>query len=319
MKTIIVVAGPTASGKTKFAIEIAGEFGGEIVSCDSMQLYKHMNIGSAKPTPEEMAAAPHFLVDEIEPSEAFSVARYQQMAKTAISDIFSRGKTPIIEGGTGLYLNSILYDMDFSCAPQDLKLRDSLEKEGQTYGGEYLHNKLAALDKEAADRIHPNNIKKIIRAIEGALSGNKIVDFSDCTKKTEDYRAVLIGITRNRRELYERINERVDIMVDAGLFDEVSHLLSMGLTEDDISMKGIGYKEIIGFFKGLYSKDEAVDLIKKNTRHLAKRQITWFKRYEDLKWFNISDYTNDEEAIGDMIKWLKKELKVTTKATNPTT
>lgn len=306
MREIIVVAGPTAVGKTKYAIAVAQAFNGEIVSCDSMQLYKYMDIGSAKPTAEEQARAVHHLVDEIDPKEPFSVAKYSKMAKAAIEDIFSRGKKPIVSGGTGLYLNSILYDMDFSNAPKDDKLRENLEKEAELFGPEYIYNKLCEVDAEAAKRIHPNNVKKVIRALEGAASGNSITDFRSCTKKCDEYDAVLIGLTRNRQELYDRINLRVDLMVEEGIFAEVENLLEMGLAEEDISMKGIGYKEIIGYFDGLYSKDEAIDLIKKNSRHLAKRQLTWFRRYEDMKWFNISEYSGDEEAIEDILAWLRK-------------
>ena len=306
MREIIVVAGPTAVGKTKYAIALAKAFDGEIVSCDSMQLYKYMNIGSAKPTHAERAEAVHHLVDETDPKEPFSAAKYSKMAKEAIEDIFSRGKTPIVSGGTGLYLNSLLYDMDFSNAPKNEELRETLEKEAELFGPEYIYNKLCEIDPETAKRIHPNNLKKVIRALEGASSGSSITDFKNCTKKCTDYDAVLIGLTRNREELYERINRRVDIMVEEGLFHEVEDLLEMGLAEEDISMKGIGYKEIIGFFDGLYGREEAIDLIKKNSRHLAKRQLTWFRRYEDMKWFNISEYKGDEEAIEDILIWLKK-------------
>ena len=305
MRKIIAVCGPTAVGKTKYAIEAAKAFGGEVVSCDSMQLYKYMDIGSAKPTADELAQVPHHLIDLIDPADAFSVAEYQKLAREAIEDIFARGKVPVIAGGTGLYLNSILYDMDFSNAKQDQNLRLQLEKEAEEFGPEYLHNKLRELDSEAASRIHPNNIKKVVRAIEGALSGDNIKDFKECNTKVKDFERILIGLTRDREELYDRINLRVDLLVEQGLFDEVKGLLDKGLTESDISMKGIGYKEIIGYFNGKYTEEEAIDLIKKNTRHLAKRQITWFKRYEDIHWIDISQYKNDEEAIEGMLEWLK--------------
>ena len=308
MRKIIAVAGPTAVGKTKYAIETAKAFKGEIVSCDSMQLYKYMDIGSAKPTAEEQAEVKHWLVDEIDPKASFSVAKYCSMAKNAIEDIFSRGKTPVIEGGTGLYLNSLLYDMDFGCAPADDQLRLTLEKEAELLGPEYIYSKLEAVDPEAARRIHPNNVKKVIRALEGASNGNNIEDFNKCKQKCKDYDAILIGLTRNRHELYDRINLRVDKMVEQGLFDEVKELLEMGLNEDDISMKGIGYKEIIGYFDGLYNKDEAIELIKKNSRHLAKRQLTWFRRYEDMKWFNLSEYKSDDEAVEVLNEWVRTQM-----------
>ena len=307
MRKIIVVAGPTAVGKTKYAIGTALAFNGEIVSCDSMQLYKYMDIGSAKPTAEEQAAVKHWLVDEIDPKESFSVAKYADMAKSAIENIFSRGKVPVIAGGTGLYLNSLLYEMDFCGAPVDIELRTTLEREVELFGPEYIYNKLKDLEPETAARIHPNNIKKVVRALEGAINGRTINNFKNCNRKCKDYDAILIGLTRNRPELYDRINERVDIMVEQGLFYEVEELLKAGLEEDDISMKGIGYKEVIGFFDGLYTRDEAIDLIKKNSRHLAKRQLTWFRRYEDMKWFNLSEYKNDNAALGEIIKWVQTQ------------
>ena len=318
MRQIIVVAGPTAVGKTKYAIAIAKAVGGEIVSCDSMQLYKYMNIGSAKPTAEEQREVKHYLVDQIDPREPFSVAKYRALAKQAIEEIFQSGKVPVISGGTGLYLNALLYEMDFSNAPQDTALRKNLEEEAELFGSAYLHKKLEAIDPKTAARIHPNNTKKLIRALEGAANGNPITDFQQCRQKCKDYDAILIGLTRNRDVLYDRINQRVDVMVREGLFKEVENLLEMGLAEEDISMKGIGYKEIIGYFDGLYTEDEAIDLIKKNSRHLAKRQLTWFRRYEDMTWFDLDEYQNDEDAIRSILLWLKEKYGYTTKVTDPT-
>lgn len=305
-REIIVICGPTAVGKTKYAIETALAFNGEIVSCDSMQLYKYMDIGSAKPTPEEQAQVKHYLVDEIDPSESFSAAKYQTMAKDAIEKIFAKGKIPIIAGGTGLYLNALLYDMDFSAPPGDTAFRDELYKLAKEQGAEVLHNRLKTLDSAAAKRIHPNNIKKVVRAIEAAKEGNKVKDFATDLHPTKDYTPRLVGLTRDRTELYARINLRVDLLLSQGLVEEVRGLLQRGLTESDISMKGIGYKEIIGYLEGRYSLSEAADLVKKNTRHYAKRQLTWFKRYTDMQWFNISEYESDELCLEDIFKWLKK-------------
>ena len=304
MNKVIAVCGPTAVGKTKYAIDVAKALNGEIISCDSMQIYKFMDIGSAKPTKEECAEVAHLLVDEIDPKDEFTVADYSERARKYINDVISRGKTPVIEGGTGLYLNSLIYEMDFGNAEKDLELRRNLEDEAELYGPEYIYAKLERLDPDAASRIHPNNVKKVIRALEGAISGNNIQDFSKLERKNEDYDIVLIGLNRDREELYSRINMRVDMMVEEGLFDEVSKLLKMGLDEDDISMKGIGYKEIIAYFNGEMSKNEAIELIKQNTRHLAKRQITWFKRYKDMKWFNIDDYGSDEDLINDILAYI---------------
>lgn len=305
-RQIIVVCGPTAVGKTKYAIEIARELGGEIVSADSMQLYKYMDIGSAKPTPEEQERCVHHLVDCIDPREPFSVAAFHELAKEAIEDIFSRGLIPVVSGGTGLYVNSLIYDMDFSGSPADEEKRAEYYRLAEENGPGYLHDMLMKCDSEAAERIHPNNLKKVIRALEVAETGGKVKAFENSFIRTKDYDYILVGLMRDREELYERINMRVDILMDAGLEEEVRRLLVMGLSENDISMKGIGYKELIEYFHGNYDLDEAVRLVKQNTRHLAKRQMTWFKRYPDIKWFNISEYENDEECIGVIINWLKE-------------
>lgn len=304
-KKIIVVCGPTAVGKTKYAIEIARSLGGEIVSADSMQLYKFMDIGSAKPTPEEQERCTHHLVDLIDPRDSFSVYEFQTLAKQAINDIFSRNLIPVISGGTGLYVNSLIYDMDFSPVSSSDDYRKELYAISENCGAAYLHELLKEADPEAAARIHPNNVKKVVRALEIASGGEKNRPFERSFVKTSDYDYVLIGLIRNRDELYDRINRRVDMLFEEGLENEVRSLLEMGLNEDDISMKGIGYKELIGYFHGNYDFDEAVNLIKKNTRHLAKRQITWFKRYPDINWFNISEYKSDDEAIEVIINWLK--------------
>ena len=305
-REIIVICGPTAVGKTEYAIETALKFNGEIVSCDSMQLYKYMDIGSAKPTAQEQARVRHYLVDEIDPAMTFSAAKYQALAKAAIEEIFAKGKTPVIAGGTGLYLNALLYDMDFSAPPRKDAYRDQLYGEAGQFGPDFIYEKLVKADPDAAARIHPNNIKKVVRALEAAEEGARVKDFSRDLKPTTDYEAHLIGLTRDRQELYDRINRRVDILIEMGLLDEVKGLLSKGLTEGDISMKGIGYKEIIGYCHGQYSLDEAIDLVKKNTRHYAKRQLTWFKRYKDMKWFNISEYGSDADCLKEIFQWLEK-------------
>ena len=310
MKTkIAVICGPTAVGKTAFAIRAARALDGEIVSCDSMQLYRYMDIGSAKPTAEERAQAVHHLVDCIDPAGAFSVAQYQKLAREAIADIAGRGKLPVISGGTGLYLNSILYDMDFSAPPARDETRDTLYAIAEKEGPEALHRRLSEEDPEAAARIHPNNVKKVVRALEAALAGEKVKDFATQLRPAEDVDPVLVGLSRDREELYGRIDRRVDLLMEAGLLEEVEGLLARGLTESDISMKGIGYKELIGFLNGEYDLAEAVRLIKRNTRHLAKRQMTWFRRYQDMKWFNISEYGSDELCAGEMIQWLREAIR----------
>ena len=309
MSKIVALAGPTAVGKTEFAIKLAEELDGEIVSCDSMQLYKYMDIGSAKPTPEEMRRARHHLVDIIDPREDFSVAQYQKLAKDAISDILSRGRLPIISGGTGLYLNSLLYDMDFSSSPGDFTYRRKQEALAEEKGSGYLHSMLAEQDERAASLIHPNNTKKIIRALERLKKGEESVrQFSDIRTETSDYDVILIGLTRNRDQLYDRINKRVDVLVEQGLFQEVQKLAALGLTADNISMKGIGYKEIFAYLDGRYTMEDAIDKIKKNTRHYAKKQLTWFRRYGKMEWCNISDFDSDEDAAEEVISWVRKSI-----------
>lgn len=306
-RNIIAVAGPTAAGKTEFAIQIAKAIDGEVVSCDSMQLYKYMDIGSAKPTPEQMAEVPHHLVDLIDPRDEFSVAKYQKLAKDAIDDIFIRGKMPVICGGTGLYLESLVYDLDFAAEPGDASVRDKYYNIAEEEGPEALFEILKEKDPEAASRIHPHNIKRVVRALEAFDSGKPVEDINTMPQKTKDYGVTLIGIARDREELYDRINRRVDALMDAGLLDEVKMLTDMGLTFDDISMKGIGYKELIGYLNGEYDLDEAVRLIKRNTRHFAKRQMTWFRRYDDMKWFNVSEYDSEHECLEDVLTWLQRK------------
>lgn len=304
-KYIIIIAGPTAVGKTEYAIEIAKAVNGEIVSADSMQLYKYMDIGSAKPSGEELSQIKHYLVDQIDPREKFSVVQYQKLAKAAIREIFNKGKIPVVSGGTGLYINSLMYEMDFAAPPSDEAFRKELETLAEQKGREYLHSRLAELDSDAAARIHPNNVKKVIRAIEAAENGSKIRAFDKASVPAADYEVLLAGLTRDRKELYERINRRVELLIEKGLVNEVSSLMQMGLGYDDISMKGIGYKEIIGSLEGRYTLDEAIELIKKNTRHYAKRQLTWLRRYDNIKWFNLSSYEDKTMAMGDILKWLR--------------
>ena len=288
-RIIPVIVGPTAVGKTKYAVQIARKLNGEIVSADSMQIYRFMDIGSAKPTEEEQAAARHHLVDAVDPREPFSVAQYRHMAKECIEDIFQRDKLPVISGGTGLYVNALIYDMDFSAPPADLEQREKYRKTAEEKGPQYLHEILNDIDPDAAARIHPNNVRKVIRAIEAAKSGEKIPSFETSFRSTSDYRCILIGLQRDRAELYDRINRRVDQMISDGLEDEIRSLMSMGLSSSDISMKGIGYKEMIDAMNGRITMEEATELIKRNSRRYAKRQMTWFRRYPDIRWFDLSE------------------------------
>ena len=304
---IIVIAGPTAVGKTDVAIGVARALGTEIVSCDSMQLYKYMDIGSAKPTAEERALAKHHLVDIIDPREPFSVAVYRDMADKCISEITARGMTPIVSGGTGLYLDSLLFDLDFGGDEgADDERREALYAFAEEQGNEALFDKLRSLDPAAAERIHPNNVKRVIRAIEAAEKGEPLSSFEGVSGREMRREAVLIGLKRDRQQLYDRIDRRVDIMMEQGLADEVKGLLDMGMTSSDISMKGIGYKELLDCFSGLYDEEEAVRLIKRNSRRYAKRQMTWFNRYKTMEWFDVGEYNDTDEVTEVIVKWLKE-------------
>lgn len=305
---IIVIAGPTAVGKTAISIEVAKQADGQIVSCDSMQLYKYMDIGSAKPTKAQLAEVPHHLVDMIDPKEAFSVVEYQKRAKAAIRQIFSRHQTPVVSGGTGLYLNSLLYEMDFGADPGDSDYRNQLFDMAEKHGNEALFAKLKHADPNAAARIHPNNVKRVVRALEAVRYGGAgLGDFASVKRKTDEYEAILIGLSRERSQLYQRIDQRVDHLMEIGLLEEVESFGRMGFTSRDIAMKGIGYKELLDHLAGAYDLPTAVDLIKKNTRHYAKRQLTWFKRYGDMEWFDLTDDRCEEESLEKIMTWLNKK------------
>lgn len=294
--TVYIISGPTASGKSIISYYLAKRINGEIVNCDSIQLYKYMDIGSAKPSEKEMEDIPHHLYSIEDPSENMTVAQFRKLALEAIDDILARGKTPIVCGGTGLYLNAILYDMDFGAVPDDEERRQELEKLAEERGSLYMHEYLEGLDPDAASRIHPNNTRKIIRAIEAFEYGKGIKDLSEC-ELNPDYDFKFFAITMERDWLYERINRRASRLITSGLVDEVTNLLRMGYTPDLPSMKGIGYKEIIGFLNGEYDLYDARELIQKNTRHYAKRQYTWLKRYDFVNWIDI----RKGETVGEVV------------------
>lgn len=298
---IIILTGPTAVGKTDLSIRLAKRLNAEIISADSMQIYKHMDIGSAKVTNEEMDGVKHHMIDEVDPDFAFSVSEFQRRADIYIEKINKEGKNVLVTGGTGLYLNSLIYKMDFAKSSADNELRDKLSIELKEKGIDHMHNKLKELDEEAANRIHKNNTKRVIRALEVCLSGKKMNDFSSDLKFNEKYEPIIIVLNRDREHLYERINKRVDIMLANGLIDEVKDLLDKGYTKDMISMQGIGYKEIIKYLNGEYSYDEAIEIIKRDSRRYAKRQITWFKRYDLAKWFDLDKYEDIKLLEEDII------------------
>lgn len=305
---IIILTGPTAVGKTNLSIDLAKELNAEIISADSMQIYKYMDIGSAKVTIDEMQGVKHYLVDEVTPDYVFSVSEFQKRADDYIEKINDENKRVLVTGGTGLYLNSLIYNMDFAKSDANNELREKLRIELEENGIDYMHNKLKELDPEAAQRIHKNNTKRVIRALEVYLSGEKMNDFSKDLKFNEKYNPIIIVLNREREHLYERINKRVDIMMDNGLIDEVKNLLKMGYTKDMISMQGIGYKEIIKYLDGEYTLDEAIDIIKRDSRRYAKRQLTWFRRYDDAKWFNLDEYSDSQVLKNDIIMHIEKML-----------
>ena len=305
---LIILTGPTAVGKTDLSIKLSKSLNAEIISADSMQIYKYMDIGSAKITKEEMDNVVHHMIDEVTPDVPFSVSEFQTRSEKYINDIHERRKRVLVTGGTGLYLNSLIYNMDFAKSDANNEIREKLEKELEENGIDYMHEKLRSLDEDAANRIHKNNTKRVIRAIEVCLSGNKMNDFSKDLRYNEKYKPIIIVLNRDREVLYQRINKRVDIMLKNGLLDEVKKLLEMGYTKDMISMQGIGYKEMIKYLDGEYTYDEAVEIIKRDSRRYAKRQITWFKRYQDAKWFDLDEYQNKEKLEEDIINHIEKLL-----------
>lgn len=291
---IIVIGGPTATGKTKLSIEIAKKYNGEIISADSVQIYKKLDIGSAKPTKDEMSGIPHHMIDILEPTETFSVADFVARAKILIEDISSRGGLPIIVGGTGLYISSLINNVSFAEADNDLSLRDELNKKAEKIGALALHDELAKIDAVSALNIHPNNVKRVIRALEiYYLTGKTMTQHNEVSMLIPSpYDAKMYALTAERELIYERINKRVDIMVDNGLFCEVEALLKSGVTKDMQSMQGIGYKEVVSYFEGELSKEDAINAIKQNSRRYAKRQLTWFRRDERYIWLDISKNIN---------------------------
>lgn len=298
-KPMVILTGPTAVGKTALSIALAKKINGAIISADSMQVYKYMDIGSAKITKEEMQGIPHYLVDELEPSDEFHVVRFVEMARKALEQIYEKGKTPIIVGGTGFYIQALLYDIDFSEQECDTAYRRSLEKLAEEKGNHYLHEMLREVDPESAEAIHENNRKRVIRALEFYHeSGEKISAHNEKEReKSSPYNFAYFVLNDERKELYRRIDERVDAMIAQGLVDEVARLKAMGCREDMVSMQGLGYKEILRFLDGNCTLEEAVYIIKRETRHFAKRQLTWFRRERDVIWLNKPDYAYDKERI----------------------
>lgn len=308
-KPLIILTGPTSVGKTALSISLAKTVNGEIISADSMQVYRYMDIGTAKITPEEMQGVPHYLIDEFDPEEEFNVVKFQAYAKKYIDDIHNRGKIPILVGGTGFYIQAVLYDIDFTENDSDNGYRKELEDLAKEKGPEYLHMQLKQIDPASAEAIHPNNVKRVIRALEYyKLTGEKISEHNEEQRnKTSPYNSCYFVLNKDRAKLYEGIDYRVDLMMQNGLLEEVKALSARGYTRDLVSMQGLGYKEILAYLEGECTLEEAIYVLKRETRHFAKRQITWFKREKDVIWINKEEFHSDDEILNHMLKILKEK------------
>ena len=298
-KPLIVLTGPTAAGKTELSIALAKKLNGAIISADSMQVYKYMNIGSAKIRPEEMQGVRHYLVDVLDPREEFHVARFQQMAKEALEEIYRNGQLPIVVGGTGFYIQALLKDIDFDESSGELPCRKELEETARREGGAVLYERLKQVDPESAEAIHPNNVKRVIRALEFYQETGQPISLHNREQKEKQppYTYAYFVLNDDRARLYERIDRRVDRMVEQGLVEEVRWLKEHGYDRSLVSMQGLGYKELFPYLDGTCSLEEAVEIIKRDTRHFAKRQITWFKREPDVIWLNQQEFGYDKEKI----------------------
>ena len=308
---LIILAGPTAVGKTDNSIRLAKAVNGEIISADSMQVYKRMDIGSAKIMPEEMQDIQHYLIDVLEPTEEFNIVRFQTMAKEAMTEIYAKGKIPILVGGTGFYIQSLLYDIEFKEEEEaNIALRDELQRFADEFGKEALHERLKAVDPESAEAIPAGNVKRVIRALEFYETHHEKISAHNAeqAEKESPYNYAFFVLTDDRKLLYERIEKRIDIMLEKGLIDEVKALQAEGLNRNFVSMQGLGYKEILAYLEGEISLEEAVYILKRDTRHFAKRQITWFKREKDVKWLDKSEFGHNDDAVfEEMMEYLKEK------------
>ena len=312
-KPLIILTGPTAVGKTKASIGLAKALNGEIISADSMQVYKYMDIGSAKIRPEEMDGVKHYLVDVLEPDEEFHVVKFQQMAKDALNEIYAKGKVPIVVGGTGFYIQALLYDIDFSESNEDTSYRTELENLAAEKGVDFVHNMLREVDPASADAIHANNLKRVIRALEFyKQTGEKISEHNEKERAKESpYEFCYFVLNDDRDRLYQRIDLRIDQMVEEGLLEEVSALKDKGYTKYMVSMQGLGYKEILDYLNGECTLEEAIYILKRDTRHFAKRQLTWFRREKDVIWVNKNEFNHDEEQIlSSMLETVKERTNI---------
>ena len=304
MKDLIVLTGPTAVGKTSLSIALAKAVDGEIISADSMQVYKYMNIGTAKITEEEKCGIPHFLIDELEPDEEFNVTIFKNKVMGYIEDIKSRGKVPIIVGGTGFYIQSVIYDINFNEYGDDSNVRKKYEAMAETLGKSELHKKLALVDREYADSVSYNNVKKVVRALTFfEMTGEKLSDHNKREReRSSPFDFAYFVLTMDRKKLYERIDKRVDLMFDMGLVEEVKALMAKGYDKSLVSMQGIGYKEVIDYLSGKTSLEECIDIIKRDTRHFAKRQLTWFKREKVVTYIDKDEFDAEDKCLKEMLR-----------------
>ena len=309
-KPLLILTGPTAVGKTAASIKLAKAIDGEIISADTMQIYQYMNIGTAKITPEEMAGVPHYLVDEITPDTPFHVYEFKKMAEEAMETIRSRGKIPIIAGGTGFYIQALLYDVDF-CEEEDEErsYRHELEQLAREKGSEHLHGILREVDPVSAEKIHPNNKKRVIRALEYFHETGTPISAHNFEQRQKEspYNFLYVVLTMERPRLYEQINRRVDLMFQKGLLEEARNLLEMGCTSDMVSMQAIGYKELFPYFEGKISEEEAREQIKKDTRHFAKRQLTWFRRERDVTFLEKERFPDEDAVVSEILRLAKEK------------
>lgn len=309
-KPLIILTGPTAVGKTKLSIELAKAVNGQMISADSMQVYRHMDIGTAKIRPEEMQGIPHYLIDVLDPWESFDVVRFQTMSKEALEKIYTAGAIPIVVGGTGFYIQALLYNIDFDENDSETGYRSELQSFADRYGVEALHDRLRQVDEKSADMIHPNNIKRVIRALEFYhQTGTRISEHNETQRQKESpYRFVYFVLDDERERIYRRIDQRIDQMLDQGLVAEVKQLRDMGCTRDMVSMQGLGYKEILAYLDGECTLEEAVYILKRDTRHFAKRQLTWFRREQDVRWIERQEYPDEAAMLQAMLAQLPPEF-----------
>ena len=309
-KPLFILVGPTAIGKTDLSVELAKKLNGEIISADSMQIYKGMDIGTAKIREDEKKGIKHYLIDEVSPHVEFSVSDFQEKANGYIDEILKKDKLPMVVGGTGLYINSLIYDLNFSVSVSNWELRDKYTELAKIHGNQYVHDELRLVDPVSADRIHVNDIKRVTRALEVYHETGKPMAeyYKDFRKPNNEFDIVMIGLTMDREKLYDRINKRVNIMLEEGLIEEVKDLLDKGYDENLTSMQAIGYKEVMDYLKGGYSLEETIGIIKQGSRRYAKRQITWFKKEERIHWIDLDEIQDKDYLVKYIINYTKDKF-----------